>query len=246
MGVLSALLTGDQPVQLIGKPSPAIWMKLRQHFSGGQQQCGIDILGAPLAGHIKIAHRIQLIAPEFRTDGAGGSGRIDIQNTAAQGKLPHAFYQCAAAIAQRNQLSGELLQRITAADPQGQGGSPQNCGGDGAEAQGLRRGQKNGISLLSQLVQHGKPLMLPATGDRSTHKAQLTSGKNRGLFAEKSAELLRHTGGGQIVLTDHQNFAPCILMQCSSHMCPVNGTEAGNGAGKILLRILFQRLVFRQ
>ena len=80
----------------------------------------------------------------------------------------------------------------------------------------------------------------------AAQQTKLTGGQHRRLFSQKAGQFLCHPGSGKIVLADHQNLPPGILMQCSGHVRPMNGAQSGDGAGNVMLRVVLQSLIFRQ
>ena len=117
---------------------------------------------------------------------------------------------------------------------------------NGPKAQGFRRGQEHRIAALGQLIEYPQALLFPAPGHGAAQQTKLTGGQYRRRFPQKAGELLGHAGSGQIVLADHQYLPPGVLMERGSHMGPVNGTQTGDGAGNIMLRMFLQSLILRQ
>ena len=204
-------------------------MKSRLSLAHGKNHHAVDILTTALGIGIEIAHGIQLVAEEFRSDRPVGGGGEYIQNAAPEGELTGALYHTASAVACLGELADQIIQRVLLPDLQGKGGSGQNRFGHGPEAEGfpgknLHRGFSQGkIKKLPQ------PLLLPGAGDNSrVIKGQITTGKNGGGDAGKALQFLLETAGGHIVLADDHQRAAGVAVQSRNHVGAVDLSDAGD------------------
>ena len=247
IGMLSAFLPGKQGVYVGNKACSAPGMQLRQDLCRWQKRDFFNIFRSALRCGVKIAHGVQFIPEELHTDRSGSAGGIDIQNAATEGKLSGALYKGTSAVAQISQFGNQGVQVIAASYHKIDSRRKQGFFGHGSKTQRLSGCQKHGVALTPQMIEHGKPLMLPATGySGGAQQCQLPGGEYGGLFPQKAGKLLGHSGGGQIILTDHQNASSGVLMEGRDHVCPVNGAQTRNGAGEIALRQFPQGAIFRQ
>ena len=246
-GVLAPLLPGDERADVGAQAGDALGMQPGGSFGNREQGGFVDIFRPPLGDGVEEAHGVQFIAPELGPDGLIVGGRVDVQNTAADGKLSHTLDQGGAGIAGIRQFSGKILQFVGRAALQGNGGGKQHLLRHSPQTQGVQ-GRHQQLRLADgQIVQLPQPLLLPAAGDYGgIVEGELPGGQHSGGFAQKGSQLLCHPLGSHVVLTDHQSRAARPGVQRRHHMAAGQLAHAGQGADLPLLHGIYQSTVFRK
>ena len=199
-------------------------------FAHRQHGNGIDVFAAPLGVGIEIAHGIQFVSKEFRTDGLIGGRGEDIDDSAPDGELSAALYHAAAAIACRGELADQVLQGVFLPHLQGKGRAHQHRGRHGTKAEGFPGQNLKGRSALGQVIELPQPFLFPGTGYHgSVVKGQLPAGENGGRFSQKALQFLLHSPGGHVVLAQDNHGPVQIPAQTRDHMTAVDLSDSGDG-----------------
>ena len=190
VGDLAALLPRAERVKLVRKTGRALRMQLRQCFRDGQQHQLVRIFRAALSDEVEKAHGVHLVAEEFDADGLIIGGRINVQNSAADGELPHALDQRAAGIAGAHQTGRQLLRRAGRAGLQRQRGGKQQRFRHGAQGERFPCDDLHGRRAARKVVELAQALVLPAARDRGgVVEGQIARGEDGRFRAEKGGQL---------------------------------------------------------
>ena len=107
--VFPPLLPGEQRLQVPLQPRYAAGVQPRLGLRHRQHCNRLHILRPPLGAGVKIPHGIQLISEKLRPDRLPLRRRIQVQDSAPEGKLTGAFHHGGTAVAHGNQASQQLF-----------------------------------------------------------------------------------------------------------------------------------------
>ena len=242
----AAVLPGDMRLQIGAEAGKAAGMQARQGLLRRQKKRFVTVFSAALGDGIKKAHCVQLVAEELGADGLVVRGREDIQNAAAQRKLPRALDEARAGIAGGGELFGQLVEVITAARRQADGSGVERRFRNRAELERLERRDKDGGLARREVVEDAQPPLLPFAGDaRRIEKRQLARWKRHRRLAEKGRQLGSKAGGGHLVLADGDDGAARVLAERGDPVRTGDLADAGDGGGLPRVEHGAQRFIFR-
>ena len=246
VGVLPALLPGDEPADIGAQAADALGMEPGLGFAHGEDDHGIGILRAALGVGIEVAHRVQLVAEEFGTEGPVSGGGVDVHDAAPDSELAGTLDHAAAGVACMGQLFEQFLQGILLTDFQREGGPGQHGGGDGPLGEGLPGEDLELRPAVHQREKLIQPLLLPGPADHGgVVQGQLPAGQHRGRLAQECGQLLLEPLGGHVVLADDHDGPLKLPAQSGDQVAPVDLAEAGNSGGLIAADGFQQKLIFR-
>ena len=233
-------------LQIGAEAGKAAGMQARQGLLRRQNKRFVTVFGAALGDGVEKAHCVQLVAEELGADGLVVRGREDIQNAAAQRKLPRALDEARAGIAGGGELFGQLAHVVAAARRQADGGGVERRFRNCAELERLERRDKDGDLARREVVEDAQPPLLPLAGDaRRIEKRQLARWKRHRRLAEKGRQLGSKAGGGHLVLADGDDGAACVLAERGDPVCTGDLADAGDGGGLPRVEHGAQRFIFR-
>ena len=242
----AAVLPDDVRLQVGAESGEAAGMQTGQRLLRRQEEGFVTVFGAALGDGIKKAHRVQLVAEELGADGLIVRGRKDVENAAAQRELSRALDEARAGIAGGGELFGQLVEVITAARRQADGGGVERRFRNCAELERLKRRDEDGNPARREVVEDAQPPLLPFAGDaRRIEKRQLARRKRHRRLAEKGRQLGGEAGGGHLVLADGDDGAACIFVQRGDPVRAGDLADARNGGGLPRVEHGAQRFIFR-
>ena len=221
-------------------------MKPGLGLANGQDHHIVRILRTALSVRVEIAHSVQLIAEKFSADGAVGGRGVDIQNTAADGKLAGTFHHAAPAVAGTRQPADQCVQIIFFSGFQAESSPLQHPGRHGTLAQCFPGEDLKSGSTVGEVKELPKPLLLPSTGNNcGIIQGQFPAGKNGRGFSQKSLQFLLQPLGGHVILADEYNGTLQVLPQTCNQVAAVDLADAGDSSGLIAVKPFQQRGKFR-
>ena len=230
--MLSALLPGDERIEVRKKALESARMEARLDLGRRQQERPVEIVGAALRQGVEGAHRVELVAEEFGADRLVHGGRPDVEDAAAQGELADALDHRAAGIARVFQLSEKVLKLVGGAGAQKDARGKEDLARHGPEREGLEGDELEARLSLGERAQLPQALLLPAAGDalRIVERQVARRQERRGL-AEEGAELRLQPGGRRVVLADHDDRPLRVRGQGGNQVALCDLARAGERGG---------------
>ena len=222
---LAALQTANTPLQRLHQPQRAARGELGKGLRRRQQQRAGHIFLPPLCGRVKQAHRVHLVAPELGAHRGGHGGGIDIQDAAAQGKLPRPLHLVTAGIAHRRELGSQPGQGVGLPCLQSDSGGAERLGRYGPLHQRLHRGDQEGAGAIEQPVEHGQPPLLPLMAHRGVVEGKLPSHQHRDLLSGEGAEVRGQPLRLMLRRAEQQHRPAGLRPQSGGQMRSVDGRQ---------------------
>ena len=158
-----------------------------------------------------------MIYREFGADRPVGSGGVDIQNAASDGKLTGTLYHGAAAVAGTDKLSHQIICVVALSYLQTKRGCFQYGRRHSIQAERFPRHDLKPGCAICQIKELAQTLLFPASGGYSgIVQCQFSARQDRSSDAGKSLQLLLKTFGSKVILADQNNRTGEILMQRSN------------------------------
>ena len=205
--------------------------KRGQHLSRGQDGERLDILRAALGRKVEFAHRVHLVVEKFDAHGRA-ERRVDIQNPAAQGKLPHALDRFGADVADLDKLSGKGGKVEARADLDLRHRAAQERGRQRALHQRIDRGDEHARFPGGKAAERADALLLPAVrGGDAVAQLPFAREEKACLFAEQRGEVERHAVCLVFVGAEHEKRPLRLLAQRGGELRAVHACKARHGDG---------------
>ena len=205
---------------------------MRFRLRDRQQNGLVGILRSPLRDGVKEAHRVELVAEEFRAHRRFIRGRIHIQDTAAQRKLAHALDQTRARIARARQTRNKIVQIVARLRLQHDRRGKQRLARHRPQQKRVDARHQHRHASLRQLIKQAQPFLLPLPrrADRARER-QLARRQYRRLLAQKRAELGGDARRGELILTHRDERAAGMLVQRREHVAARRLAQTRDGCG---------------
>ena len=229
IGIFPAALPGDQQTQIFAQTIQPHGMQPGLGLAYGQYHHLIYVFAPALAVRIKVTHGIQLVTVEFGTERTVSGRGEDVQNTAANRKLTGAFHHGAAAVTGTGQPDQQSVQIVFPAHLQLEDRTVEDCRGHGSLAEGFPTENLQFGGAGDQIVELAQAFLLPGAGDNgSVVQGQIPAGENLSGGIQESFQLLLHSAGSHVILTDDDDGTIQFLGQSRDHVAAVDLSDSGN------------------
>ena len=200
-----------------------------QHLTGGQQQRLVQVVDAPLGGHVKGAHGVQLIVPEFAAHRLLHGGGEHVQDPAPQGELAGALHLLAADVARRREPCRQRLHWIAFAGLHGNGALQQHTFRHTPLHRRVNGGHHQRCLAPRHGVQRRQTLMFPAAAGRGAGpQLPVTPPQQRHVLPRQGVQVAGELHGLRLIAAQQQHGAARLLKHGRRQHGPVDGGYAGN------------------
>ena len=203
-----------------------------QHLGRGQDGERLDVLRAALGRKVEFAHRVHLVVEELDAHGRA-QGRVNIQNTAAQGELSDALDRFCARVAAFDELFGKCVQIKARTGSDLRHCAVQRVRRQRALHQTVDRGDEDGSLSGGKTTQRADALLLPAVrGGHAVAQLPFAREKKACLLAEQRGQVERHAVCFVFICADDQQRTLRLFAHGGDELRAVHTRKARHGDGR--------------
>ena len=246
-GQLGAVQSAQQIGHTGRKRFAAAVGELRRELTRRRNAQPAEVFGAALGRGIEGADRVDLVAEKFKAHGPRHRRAENVENAAAEGKLPDALYGIGAQVPKpqkrlREHLRGDLVADGKLEDRIGKG-----VGRERSQRKCFDRTADGGDRPASEPVKHGEAALLPFAADAfNVVEGELACGEHGVVDAAQRRSVGRKGGGSPFVGGQDGDRAVEFGLDRRSHECAVQRRKPADHHGRICgFQFCFQFLPFR-